>query len=312
MRLWCIYLSRAARENVQDGVDHETWGLTDEAVARSLNIDALGGRVPGADLLGEIAVGDRIVAASGGPQPRVERGGWSTATMREGRMWTVTKPYFVSQDLVWRPPARKPEERWPHRFGIEEDTVLTDVGASALGPDALDALHYSANVGGMPIPVFLPSIVTSVPPLPPGQTEDPLFLAIDGDLDATAVVKTRREQRALRTLLFSSTHHHCDLCGRRLPITCLRAAHIKKRSTCTTTERKDINNVMSACTLGCDHAFELSLVTVDENGVIRADGPAGADSDLGAFLTSLDGRPCAAHTEASAPYFAWHREKMSA
>ncbi len=309
--LYALYLSRAARANLPVGLTAGLWGLTSDAVERQL------GQLPtpgtGLEVLQRLEVGDHVLAASGGPQPRVKRGGWATAKMQEGSLWRVTSGYHYDTSPVWPTSPHSPAETYPHRFGIEEVEQLRDVGADRIGLAGLDALHYSANIGGLPVPVLeAPAIMSSPGALEPGQTEDPAFLVIDGELDANTLTSVRREQRKLRATLFSGAPAaDCSLCGRTVPVNCLRTAHIKKRCECSEDERRALANVMPACTLGCDHLFELGYIYVDGGGSIERSNRSSVTTALGEAIALLEGRRCSVHSDASEPYFAWHRERVS-
>ena len=101
----------------------------------------------------------------------------------------------------------------------------------------------------------------------------------------------------------------CALCGHQYPLRFLVAAHIKKRSVCTDDERRDLRHVaMLACTFGCDALYEAGWITVGLDGRIRAIPPDTAPAGrLRDHLQQLAGRQCQAHSQASEPYFAWHR-----
>lgn len=129
-------------------------------------------------------------------------------------------------------------------------------------------------------------------------------------LDSTASVKIRREQALLRSMLARGRElADCALCGHQYPLRFLVAAHIKKRSVCTDDERRDLRHVaMLACTFGCDALYEAGWITVDLDGRIRAIPPDTAPAGrLRDHLQQLAGRQCQAHSQASEPYFAWHR-----
>jgi hypothetical protein len=308
--LYALYLSRAARENLSIGLTEGRWGLTDDAVSRSLT--QLQPPRTGLEVLKELEVGDLVLAASGGPQPRVKRGGWAAETLQEGSLWRVTQGYYYDTSRPWPAPPNRPTESYPHRFGIEEVEVLHDVDRGSIELVGMDAMHYSANIGGLPVPVLHGApVVSTVGPPEPGETDDPGILVLGGDLDATALTSVRREQRKLRKMLLgAASTAECSLCGRDLPVDCIRTAHIKKRSECSEQERRDPENIMCACTLGCDHLFELGYVYVDGAGVTRAVARANAPAALSAAVAALEGRICTAHTGSSGPYFAWHREQV--
>jgi hypothetical protein len=310
--LYALYLSRAAHHNVSMGLEQGRWGLTDDAVARQLG--QLEPPRTGLEVLGDLRVGDQVLAASGGPQPRVKRGGWADATLLEGSLWRVTRPYFYETSKVWPVPPNKPGETYPHRFGIEEVETLTSVTQATIAEVGMDAMHYSANIGGLPVPVVQGApILSTVAELAPEESEDPGFLVLGGDLDGTVLTGVRREQRKLRaTLLGPAAAETCALCGRLVPVDCLRIAHIKRRSLCSEQERRDLANVMFACTLGCDHLFELGYICVDSHGAVRPGSQAASTPELAKVIERLTGRTCVAHSPASAAYFAAHQELASA
>ncbi len=132
---------------------------------------------------------------------------------------------------------------------------------------------------------------------------------VDEPTDAVALVKIRKEQARLRTLLADGRDvAPCALCGDAYPIEFLVAAHVKRRAVCTDSERRDLRNVaMLACDFGCDTLYETGWITVDPAGRVRTaplDGVPGAFRDR---TTALTGRPCRAHHAKSEKYFAWHR-----
>jgi hypothetical protein len=135
---------------------------------------------------------------------------------------------------------------------------------------------------------------------------DPAFAVLDG----VASVKVRREQAQLRNLLAGARElAACAVCGHMYPMRFLVAAHIKKRSVCDDGERRDLRHVaMLACSFGCDALYESGWVTVDDNGYVQTVLLSAApEGKVREHLQQLAGRRCAAHTSASAPYFAWHR-----
>jgi hypothetical protein len=310
--LYALYLSRAAHENLSIGLAEGRWGLTDDAVARHLG--QLHPPRLGIELLKELEVGDLVLAASGGPQPRVKRGGWAKATLQEGSLWRVTRPYFHDTSKPWPAPPNKPNESYPHRFGIEEVETLTNITRATIADVGMDAMHYSANIGGLPVPVVQGAPVLATVGTPaPDESEDPGFLVLGGDLDATVLTSVRREQRKLRAkLLGHATTGTCALCGRVVPTDCLRTAHVKRRSFCNEQERLDLANIMIACTLGCDHLFELGYIYVDPEGVVRSRENAASTPELRAAIDRVADRACEAHNSTSEQYFAAHREAVTA
>jgi hypothetical protein len=131
--------------------------------------------------------------------------------------------------------------------------------------------------------------------------------AISGPLDREQSAIGRVEQSFLRRRLFGEVEEAtCALCGRRVPLSLLVAAHIKPRSECSRRERLDAEHVVfSLCLLGCDALYERGLIGVRPGGEICL-SEAHDSSILKRFLRAYSGRKCPAWKEATAEYFDWH------
>lgn len=91
---------------------------------------------------------------------------------------------------------------------------------------------------------------------------------------------SRKEQSELRKFLFSNKETDaCAICGEEFSVRALVAAHKKKRSCCTDSERVDPNIVFPLCLFGCDHLYELDMIRIVGNKVETANLPVhdGAD-----------------------------------
>lgn len=89
------------------------------------------------------------------------------------------------------------------------------------------------------------------------------------ELDETIAAVRRMEQAYLRKYILPSNSGICALCERTFPIEFLVAAHIKRRSVCADSEKRDFANVaMPNCKMGCDELFGRGLVGIDDQGVI--------------------------------------------
>jgi hypothetical protein len=128
-----------------------------------------------------------------------------------------------------------------------------------------------------------------------------------GPLDQEHTVLGRLEQSYLRHALFGETEHAtCSLCGRRLPVTLLIAAHLKPRSDCSRRERLDVESIVSSmCLLGCDVLYERGLIAVGKDGGIRV-STVQSSSTIRDVLRVFRGRRCAAWNATTAGYFEWH------
>ena len=67
---------------------------------------------------------------------------------------------------------------------------------------------------------------------------------------------------------------NCAICHRTFPVDLMVAAHIKPRSKCSTSERKNPNIVMPVCKVGCDDFFEKGYIKVGKDGVVQINDKA--------------------------------------
>jgi predicted restriction endonuclease len=130
----------------------------------------------------------------------------------------------------------------------------------------------------------------------------------DGPLDREHTTLGRVEQSYLRHVLFRDAEHATySLCGRKLPVGVLIAAHVKPRSECSRRERLDVENIVfGVCLLGCDALYERGLVSVGEEGRVLV-STVQSSSALRAVLKRFAGRKCDAWNATTAEYFEWHR-----
>ena len=134
------------------------------------------------------------------------------------------------------------------------------------------------------------------------------LVSIEGDTDADALTKSRREQTILRRYLFGGKRiGTCSICGRGFPTNLLVCAHIKKRRNCSREERTDLRVVMSACKFGCDELYECGYVFVDSTGVIQPNSRLLSSPSVDEYVAALVGRKCSAWSDETEAYFAHHR-----
>ena len=126
---------------------------------------------------------------------------------------------------------------------------------------------------------------------------------------ADARSTSRKEQGVLRALLFGDAHEkQCALCHRTLPTDLMVTAHIKPRSRCSLTERKDPSVVMPVCKVGCDDLFEKGYLIVDSAGAIRSNkNQSVVAQDLKDLLDMYVGKNCLSFSEPTAKYFEYKR-----
>lgn len=130
-------------------------------------------------------------------------------------------------------------------------------------------------------------------------------------LESTEIetISTRRlEQGYLKTILFGNhSLGNCACCKKKLPISLLVTAHIKKRAYCSLDERLDKNIVMPMCKLGCDEIYEKGYISV-LNGKFIELKPSPITSDLKNFIYSVIGNSCDYFNNRTEKYFKWHRD----
>jgi hypothetical protein len=131
--------------------------------------------------------------------------------------------------------------------------------------------------------------------------------SIKGPLDQEHSVFGRAEQSYLRHILFGGAEHAvCSLCGRRLPVGLLIAAHIKPRSECSRRERLDAENIVfGVCLLGCDALYERGFLAVGKNGQVLI-SPVQCGGAMKSVFRRFLGRTCKGWRAKTAEYFKWH------
>ena len=127
------------------------------------------------------------------------------------------------------------------------------------------------------------------------------------ELDAPTKGMSRREQAAIRRELFQNRPlGNCCLCGELFPVTLLVAAHIKKRSQCTTKEKLDFGNIAAPmCRFGCDELYERGILGVSGGTIIRL-SPKLQTEVVERYLKNVVGRTCSHWSPTSSNYFEWH------
>lgn len=128
---------------------------------------------------------------------------------------------------------------------------------------------------------------------------------LDGDLDRQANGWHRKEQaKGRKRLLRGKTFGHCLICGRQMSAEFLIAAHIKRRSECTDSEKRDLDGVMMlACKFGCDYLFEAGLIAIEDSKVKISKNLI--DKTALQYVKNIDSRQILANTR-QLEYFNWH------
>jgi hypothetical protein len=133
---------------------------------------------------------------------------------------------------------------------------------------------------------------------------------INGETDRLGTARYRVEQPMLRRRVLAGRRSaECDLCGDVFPDAYLVAAHIKKRASTTDAERRDLSNIMLACTFGCDAAFEAGALRVSRVGKVYLG--VGIDPTVQRRLAHLVGRAVPRFDLKNRKYFAARESSFS-
>ncbi|PHR48398.1 hypothetical protein [Cycloclasticus sp.] len=136
-------------------------------------------------------------------------------------------------------------------------------------------------------------------------------LVNEADLDGDSRSKTRKEQSFLRAhLTKGNLVSECTICGNLFPIEMLAAAHIKRRSECTKSEKLDFDNVATLmCKVGCDDLFEKGYIFVREGKIIQNHKRRSTDY-LNEIISKLQGKSVK-NWPGSSQYYSWHESKYN-
>ncbi|MBT3993096.1 MAG: hypothetical protein HOF02_03490 [Gammaproteobacteria bacterium] len=130
----------------------------------------------------------------------------------------------------------------------------------------------------------------------------------DGSVNQT---QSRKEQGILRAILFKySKETKCAVCHKKLPTELMVAAHIKPRSKCSTSEKKNPYVVMPVCKIGCDDFFEKGFLIIDSVGEICINTKINYSADLKAILSVYEGKHCTHFNENTEKFFEYRRNSF--
>jgi hypothetical protein len=120
---------------------------------------------------------------------------------------------------------------------------------------------------------------------------------------------SRKEQQILRALLFKYHEEmQCAICQRNLPVDLMVAAHIKPRSKCSTSERKNSKIVMPVCKIGCDDFFEKGYIIIDSEGKVILNQNINYSLELESILDSISGKICTHFNQETTQFFEYKRK----
>ena len=141
---------------------------------------------------------------------------------------------------------------------------------------------------------------------PPDPEEVAIAIREFEELDRRFQAVQRVEQSALREhLLQGRKSGECLLCGRTFHAHFLVAAHIKKRSECTDSQKRDLRNIgMLNCKFGCDELYERGYISVDGSGKVVKSTKLTSPIEK-KYMDSIV-RASVHVLSAQKSYFAWH------
>jgi hypothetical protein len=139
------------------------------------------------------------------------------------------------------------------------------------------------------------------------------YIDATNEIDKKVEVLVRTEQAFLRKELFNSRDiARCCICNKDMPVQFLVTAHIKKRSLCTETEKRDYKNIVTPmCRFGCDELYERGFIAVHDGHVINL---STLTDDYGhdyiqEYLKKITGKKCNTYNGKNSGYFEWHHDK---
>lgn len=131
------------------------------------------------------------------------------------------------------------------------------------------------------------------------------------DLDGDSRSKYRKEQSLLRAyLLGGKDSERCTICHHDFPFDMLVAAHLKKRSECSASEKKDIANIAALmCKTGCDDLYEQGYISVRDGEVVKTKKKV-TSAKVIEVLSQVTGNRVV-NWEGSSAYYQWHFSKFN-
>ena len=124
------------------------------------------------------------------------------------------------------------------------------------------------------------------------------------DLSLDVVSKRRAEQHIFSEYLFSGKDYvTCSICHKNYPSDLLVAGHIKKRSDCSDSEKRDLNIVMPVCKFGCDDLYEKGYILINDKGLVVSNPNLNLEGNVREYVNDILGKKCTFFSEKSKKYF---------
>ena len=142
------------------------------------------------------------------------------------------------------------------------------------------------------------------------DNEDEVDTNWGDELDGVSSAPTRKEQAIFRKKLFAGKQvHKCGICNKEYPVSFLWTGHIKKRSRCNNSEKRDFNIVMPMCKFGCDDLYEKGFIGV-LNGKVEGLKQSSSKT-INNYINNIVGNDCSYWSDKTKGYFEWHSEEFS-
>lgn len=200
----------------------------------------------------------------------------------------------------------------PSRFEVDYVYVDTEEEIEALVRSGLGARMSSPDIKQAASLITANNIEftnSSSPPIVAKTVLPKLSEEVDLDFDSTT--KARKEQAFLRAHIPGGRPQaKCVLCENEYPLEFLVAAHIKKRSECSKSEKLDFDNIAALmCKAGCDDMFEKGYVFVS-GGVVKKNEKRSTTPALDVLIRKIEGNTVANWAGSSA-YYKHHESKFN-
>ncbi len=200
----------------------------------------------------------------------------------------------------------------PSRFEVDYVYVDTEEELEALVRSGLGARMSSPDIKQAASLISANNIEftdSSSPPVVAKTVLPKLTEEVDLDFDSTK--KSRKEQAFLRAHISGGRPQAtCVLCENEYPLEFLVAAHIKKRSECSKSEKLDFDNIAALmCKAGCDDMFEKGYVFVS-GGVVKKNEKRSTTPALDVLIRKIEGNTVA-NWAGSSEYYKHHESKFN-
>jgi hypothetical protein len=200
----------------------------------------------------------------------------------------------------------------PSRFEVDYIYVDTEEELEALVRSGLGVRMSSPDIKQAASLITANKIEFTDSSSPPNMAKTVLpKLSEEVDLDFDSITKSRKEQAFLRAHISGGRPQaKCVLCENEYPLEFLVAAHIKKRSECSKSEKLDFDNIAALmCKAGCDDMFEKGYVFVS-GGIVKKNKKRSTTPALDMLISKIEGN-AVKNWAGSSAYYKHHESKFN-